>query len=157
MTVQNTSLTSSKHPQASSKKPKTYDSGFYHLYFEPVWTKEPVMDPRSGIITNEPHRSRDFYRIVIVGDYAVGKPSMVSRFCEDFFRDSHATTVGIDFKVRTITLPNDKRKVKLELFDTAGLDKFRTVASNYYQNAAGKKSLKTERGHKESLSYERVQ
>lgn len=83
----------------------------------------------------EPELSDNFYKIVVVGDYGVGKSSIISRFCDDFFPESHATTIGIDFKVKTVTL--DRQKIKLEIFDTAGLEKFRPIASAYYQNASG--------------------
>jgi small GTP-binding protein len=93
---------------------------------------------RNGIIFQEPGGSPPecMFKVVVVGDYCVGKSSIVARFCDDFFREAHATTIGIDYKIKTIKMP-DKRSVKLEIFDTAGLDKFRSVASNYYQNASG--------------------
>jgi len=112
-----------------SISPNGNNSSFYRLHTS-------RMDKSDGVIVNEPKLAENLFKIVIVGDYAVGKSCIVSRLCDDFFRETHSTTVGIDYKVRTLLLP-DKRQVKMEIFDTAGLDKFRAIASNYYQNASG--------------------
>ncbi len=50
-------------------------------------------------------------------------------------KDSHITTIGVDFKLRTIQVGN--KKVKLQVWDTAGQEKFRVITKTYYRNAAG--------------------
>ena len=55
------------------------------------------------------------------------------RFADDTFNESFITTIGVDFRFRTITV-NDKI-VKLQIWDTAGQEKFKTITSSYYRNA----------------------
>lgn len=75
------------------------------------------------------------HKIVLIGDSAVGKTSLLQRFAEQYFQDSHITTIGVDFKLRTITV-GDVR-VKLQVWDTAGQEKFRVITKAYYRNASG--------------------
>lgn len=57
------------------------------------------------------------------------------RFSEDSFTPSFITTIGIDFKIRTIEL--DGKRVKLQIWDTAGQERFRTITTAYYRGAMG--------------------
>jgi len=57
-------------------------------------------------------------RILMLGDSAVGKTSLVDRFCDDEFRASMTSTIGIDFKQKTVDI--DGTRVKLTIWDTAG-------------------------------------
>ena len=57
------------------------------------------------------------------------------RFCEDTFTPSFITTIGIDFKIRTLVL--DGKKIKLQIWDTAGQERFRTITTAYYRGAMG--------------------
>jgi len=75
------------------------------------------------------------HKIVLIGDSGVGKTSLLQRFAEQYFSETHITTIGVDFKLRTIQV-GDKR-VKLQVWDTAGQEKFRVITKTYYRNAAG--------------------
>ena len=57
------------------------------------------------------------------------------RFSEDSFTPSFITTIGIDFKIRTIEL--DGKRVKMQIWDTAGQERFRTITTAYYRGAMG--------------------
>ena len=57
------------------------------------------------------------------------------RFAEQHFSDTHITTIGVDFKLRTIQV--GQTRVKLQVWDTAGQEKFRVITKTYYRNAAG--------------------
>jgi len=57
------------------------------------------------------------------------------RFSDDSFTPSFITTIGIDFKIRTITL--DGKRIKLQIWDTAGQERFRTITTAYYRGAMG--------------------
>lgn len=59
-----------------------------------------------------------FFKLVIVGNTGVGKSALLLRFSDDTFSDSYMTTIGVDFRFRT--LPIDSKKVKLQIWDTAG-------------------------------------
>jgi small GTP-binding protein len=74
-------------------------------------------------------------KILIIGESAVGKSCLLLRFAENKFTESFLTTIGIDFKVRHIEI--DDTKVKLQIWDTAGQEKFRTITKAYYRGAHG--------------------
>lgn len=71
----------------------------------------------------------------MIGDSGVGKSCCLLRFSEDSFTPSFITTIGIDFKIRTIEL--DGKRVKLQIWDTAGQERFRTITTAYYRGAMG--------------------
>jgi len=71
----------------------------------------------------------------LIGDSGVGKSCCLLRFSEDSFTPSFITTIGIDFKIRTIEL--DGKRVKLQIWDTAGQERFRTITTAYYRGAMG--------------------
>jgi len=75
------------------------------------------------------------HKIVLIGDSGVGKTSLLQRFAEQVFSNTHITTIGVDFKLRTIQVGN--KRVKLQVWDTAGQEKFRVITKTYYRNAAG--------------------
>lgn len=58
------------------------------------------------------------FKIVIIGDHNTGKSCLLLRFAENTFRYDHITTLGVDFKLKTIKIGRDK--IRLELWDTAG-------------------------------------
>ncbi|GMM34530.1 Rab family GTPase [Saccharomycopsis crataegensis] len=83
-----------------------------------------------------PSRSYDMImKLLLVGDSGVGKSCLLLRFVEDKFNPSFITTIGIDFKIRTIEV-NGKR-IKLQVWDTAGQERFRTITTAYYRGAMG--------------------
>ncbi|KAI0810860.1 GTP-binding protein ypt1 [Irpex lacteus] len=75
------------------------------------------------------------FKLLLIGDSGVGKSCLLLRFAEDAFTDSYLSTIGVDFKIRTIEL--DGRTVKLQIWDTAGQERFRTIAAAYYRGAHG--------------------
>ena len=74
-------------------------------------------------------------KILLIGDSGVGKSCLLVRFVEDKFSPSFITTIGIDFKIKTVDLNGEK--VKLQLWDTAGQERFRTITTAYYRGAMG--------------------
>lgn len=75
------------------------------------------------------------FKLLLIGDSGVGKTSILFRFSEDAFNISFISTIGIDFKIRTIDL--DGKKVKLQIWDTAGQERFRTITTAYYRGSMG--------------------
>jgi len=74
-------------------------------------------------------------KLLIIGDSGVGKSCMLLRFVDDSYTSSFITTIGIDFKIKTIEL--DGKRVKLQIWDTAGQERFRTITTAYYRGAMG--------------------
>lgn len=68
------------------------------------------------------------FKIVVVGDHNCGKSCILLRFAENAFRTDHISTLGVDFKLKTIKLGRDK--IRLELWDTAGMERYRFVRKN---------------------------
>ncbi|KAM9956351.1 hypothetical protein ACTFIR_003064 [Dictyostelium discoideum] len=74
-------------------------------------------------------------KLLLIGDSGVGKSCLLLRFSEDSFTPSFITTIGIDFKIRTIEL--EGKRIKLQIWDTAGQERFRTITTAYYRGAMG--------------------
>ena len=75
------------------------------------------------------------FKLIIIGDSGIGKSCLLNRFADDIFTDSYISTIGVDFKIRTIEV--NGRVCKLQIWDTAGQERFRTITSSYYRGAHG--------------------
>ncbi|KAK9533558.1 hypothetical protein VZT92_008669 [Zoarces viviparus] len=75
------------------------------------------------------------FRLLMLGDSGVGKTCMLRRFTESYFDPSHISTIGVDFKMRTLEL--DGIKVRVQLWDTAGQERYQTITKQYYRRAQG--------------------
>lgn len=81
-------------------------------------------------------KSYDYlFKLLLIGDSGVGKTCVLFRFSEDAFNTTFISTIGIDFKIRTIEL--EGKKIKLQIWDTAGQERFRTITTAYYRGAMG--------------------
>merc|ERR1711912_135464 len=74
-------------------------------------------------------------KLLLIGDSGVGKSCLLLRFAEEQFTESYISTIGVDFKIRTIEL--EGKTIKLQIWDTAGQERFRTISSTYYRGAHG--------------------
>jgi len=75
------------------------------------------------------------FKLVLIGDSGVGKSCLLLRFADDAFTESYITTIGVDFRFRTVQVGS--LLVKLQIWDTAGQERFRTITSAYYRGADG--------------------
>jgi Ras-related protein Rab-1A len=75
------------------------------------------------------------FKLVLIGDSGVGKSCFLLRFADDTFSESYISTIGVDFRFRTLTV--DGKAVKLQIWDTAGQERFRTITNAYYRGADG--------------------
>ncbi|XP_040474819.1 ras-related protein Rab-13 [Falco naumanni] len=73
--------------------------------------------------------------LLLIGDSGVGKTCLIIRFAEDNFTSTYISTIGIDFKIRTVDI--DGKKIKLQVWDTAGQERFKTITTAYYRGAVG--------------------
>jgi len=74
-------------------------------------------------------------KVIIIGDSGVGKTNLITRFCENSFKDSYVATIGVDFKIKTLSVGD--RRYKLQIWDTAGQERFKNITQTYYKGAAG--------------------
>ena len=82
------------------------------------------------------HTNNEFlFKVLIIGDAAVGKSSVLKRFAENVFHAQYGSTIGVDFKTKKLNLQG--RDVKLHIWDTAGHEKFRSMTSAFYRGAHG--------------------
>ncbi|XP_062451683.1 ras-related protein Rab-18-B-like isoform X1 [Rhea pennata] len=74
-------------------------------------------------------------KLLLIGDSAVGKSSLLLRFTEGAFEPCQKPTIGVDFKVKKMVV--DGHTVQLAIWDTAGQERFRTLTPSYYRGAQG--------------------
>mgnify|MGYP002136606732 CR=1 FL=1 len=77
----------------------------------------------------------NLYKILVLGDAAVGKTNFLIRFTENTFADNYINTIGFDYRSEIITI--DDKKIKLQIWDTAGQDRYRSMTKNLYHKAQG--------------------
>ncbi len=75
------------------------------------------------------------YKILLVGDSQVGKTSILHRYAEDNILISPITTIGVDFKIKSIRIKDDI--ARLQIWDTAGQERFRSITQSYYRGSHG--------------------
>lgn len=82
--------------------------------------------------------AKDFdylFKFLMIGDSSAGKTCFLLRFADDSFNSSFISTIGVDFKIRTVEI--EGLIYKLQIWDTAGPERFRTITSSYYRGAHG--------------------
>ncbi|KAK8919166.1 Ras-related protein RABA5a [Platanthera zijinensis] len=83
----------------------------------------------------EDHIQDYLFKIVLVGDSAVGKSNLLARFARDEFYSNSKSTIGVEFQTQKIVI--DGKDIKAQIWDTAGQERFRAVTSAYYRGAVG--------------------
>lgn len=87
-------------------------------------------------IEEQPRELREFvFKIVIIGDAAVGKTSLINQFVESSFSEDYKPTLGANIVRKDVNL--DNTKVRLIMWDLAGQEKYRVVRSMYFQGCEG--------------------
>jgi len=76
------------------------------------------------------------FKVITLGDSGVGKTSIIRRFANNIFDENMLSTVGVGFAFKDVELQN-KKTIKLKLIDTAGQEKFRSLAKSYFKNVDG--------------------
>lgn len=72
-------------------------------------------------------------KVLVIGDSGCGKSALIIRYCENEFSETYFNTIGVDFKMKTKEINN--KNIKINIWDTAGQEKFRSLVSSYYRNA----------------------
>ena len=79
-------------------------------------------------------------KILIIGQAGTGKSSLTARYTDDTFYPNTCSTIGIDFRVKTIKIGNEYETpnlIKLQIWDTAGQERFNAIVSAFYRNVTG--------------------
>ena len=85
---------------------------------------------------NDMEKKLHTFKVLILGDPSVGKSCFLIRYTEDTFQDVYLSTIGMDCKYKKVDLENGE-SIRLQLWDTAGQDRFRSITRNLYKGAAG--------------------
>lgn len=75
------------------------------------------------------------FKVILIGDWGVGKSNIILRITQDAFDPDSRTTIGVEFSQKVIEL--NKKKVIIQIWDTAGQDRYRAITSAYYRAAVG--------------------
>ena len=74
-------------------------------------------------------------KLLIIGDSAVGKTSMLLKYTDNFFPESHLATIGVEFKTKDIEYKG--YKIELQVWDTAGQERFKSITKSFFRNTNG--------------------
>ena len=74
-------------------------------------------------------------KLLIIGDSAVGKTSMLLKYVDNYFPETHMATIGVEYKSKTINTP--KYKINLNIWDTAGQERFKSITRSFFNNTNG--------------------
>ncbi|XP_061462855.1 nuclear pore membrane glycoprotein 210-like isoform X2 [Rhineura floridana] len=136
--------------QVNYSFPGSHSSAGLHLKTQMVWGLGPddlkdylhSYDPPSAIRSSSKEqfgamaKSYDhLFKLLLIGDSGVGKTCLIIRFAEDNFSGTYISTIGIDFKIRTVEI--EGKRIKLQVWDTAGQERFKTITTAYYRGAMG--------------------
>ena len=77
------------------------------------------------------------FKYIIIGDTGVGKSCLLLQFTDKRFQPVHDLTIGVEFGARLIHLGESHSPIKLQIWDTAGQESFRSITRSYYRGAAG--------------------
>ncbi|CAK68330.1 unnamed protein product (macronuclear) [Paramecium tetraurelia] len=74
-------------------------------------------------------------KVLLIGNSGVGKTQILLRYTENQFKTSFLSTIGIDFKIKKISV--DEKVIKMQIWDTAGQERYQTITQTYYKGAMG--------------------
>ena len=81
-------------------------------------------------------KKEPLYKILLLGDWSVGKTCLIMRYTENTFTEIHLTTVGLDYKLKNFKF-DDGKTVKVQIWDTAGQERYKTITKSYIKGANG--------------------
>ena len=91
--------------------------------------------PKLTRISEYQQNHKYIFHICLLGDSAVGKTSLLTRYCDGTFKEKYGNTIGVDFRV--VTLKYENTITKIHIWDTAGQERFKSIAVNYFKNSHG--------------------
>uniref|UniRef100_A0A0K0E6W1 EF-hand domain-containing protein n=1 Tax=Strongyloides stercoralis TaxID=6248 RepID=A0A0K0E6W1_STRER len=137
---QNNIISLSRNKTLNNKaSPRKLSSHRRSNSFSKVFARQRILNEKRNETLHEEDNeykspfSERVFKVVFVGDSAVGKTCFLQRYCYNQFRQAFNATIGVDFTVKTINV-NDK-KVTIQLWDTAGQERFRSITKQYFRKA----------------------
>ena len=85
--------------------------------------------------TNNQNVNFNSYKVLLLGNSYVGKTCILIRYSEDSFKENYDVTIGLNYRIKTMTIENNP--VKMQIWDTSGEEKFKAIAKNFYRGAHG--------------------
>ena len=101
-------------------------------FFDNFGMEKGETDEDYDHLLNKDNDYNYLFKVVFVGDAGVGKTQIIDKFVENKFLENYDFTIGVNFKVKTVNCGN--KKIKLQLWDTAGQEKFRAITRTYYKS-----------------------
>ena len=81
------------------------------------------------------NKSVNSYKVLLLGNSYVGKTCILLRYSEDSFTENYDVTIGLNYRIKTLEI--DNTTVKMQIWDTSGEEKFKSIAKNFYRGAHG--------------------
>uniref|UniRef100_A0A673B5K3 Ras-related protein Rab-36 n=1 Tax=Sphaeramia orbicularis TaxID=375764 RepID=A0A673B5K3_9TELE len=103
------------------------------LQLKEDWDHEAKAACKDRAIRHQPWDRQKMSKVVVVGDLNVGKTCLINRFCKDVFERDYKATIGVDFEIERFEISGVP--FSLQIWDTAGQEKFKCIASAYYRGA----------------------
>uniref|UniRef100_A0A804MGJ6 Uncharacterized protein n=1 Tax=Zea mays TaxID=4577 RepID=A0A804MGJ6_MAIZE len=127
-------------------------SSLLALFSESLFSSVLFLESKGG--KHNEQRFDYLFKLLLIGDSLVGKSCFLLRFADDSYVDSYISTIGVDFKIRTVEVEGKTVKLQIvsgllnactsniisfpsTLWDTTGQERFRTITSSYYRGAHG--------------------
>ncbi|XP_010745278.2 ras-related protein Rab-36 isoform X1 [Larimichthys crocea] len=103
------------------------------LHLKKDWDSQAKAACKDRAARHQPWDRQKMSKVVVVGDLNVGKTCLINRFCKDVFERDYKATIGVDFEIERFEISGVP--FSLQIWDTAGQEKFKCIASAYYRGA----------------------
>ena len=118
--------------QYSSEDTTSFQS---HLnsQMQPPLPDNPNLQGDNNQTNNASPNYQYIFKVILIGDSNTGKTSLINRFVNNTFDEKYLCTIGVDFFMKTIEV--DEQTIKLQIWDTAGMEKYKSISSSYYRGS----------------------
>ena len=118
--------------QYSSEDTTSFQS---HLnsQMQPPLPDNPNLQRDNNQTNNASPNYQYIFKVILIGDSNTGKTSLINRFVNKTFDEKYLCTIGVDFFMKTIEV--DEQTIKLQIWDTAGMEKYKSISSSYYRGS----------------------